>query len=68
MAQPSGCRNLNHTRGSNATVGHCPDCGQMLNASRASDGCGEDKHAGARRRQAAWCIDCGARLIKTFLK
>ena len=68
VAKSSACSNLNHSRGANALVAHCPDCGKLVNGSRAVDACPEPKHAAARRRQTAWCTDCGSRLIATFLK
>lgn len=63
----SSCRNLNHAR-PNAPIGHCPECGKVVNAGRVASGCSDDKHAAARRRQSAYCADCGERLIATFLK
>jgi hypothetical protein len=65
--QPTNCDNMNHRR-ANAPVGHCPQCGEPVNPNAAHDGCDDDKHASARRRQAAYCVDCGERLIATFLK
>lgn len=65
--QPAACDNMNHRR-PNAPVGHCPQCGEVVNPNVAPGPCGDDKHAAARRRQAAYCIDCGERIIATFLR
>lgn len=65
--QPMTCDNMNHRR-PNAPVGHCPQCGEVVNPGASQTGCGDEKHAAARRRQAAYCVDCGERLIATFLK
>jgi len=61
---PAGmlCDNMNHRR-RDAPVGHCPECGGVVNAERAAKGCDESKHAAARRRQSIFCVDCGARLM-----
>ena len=56
------CDNMNHRR-RDAPVGHCPECGGVVNAERSSAGCDESKHAAARRRQLIFCVDCGARLM-----
>lgn len=56
------CENMNHRR-RDAPVGHCPQCGNVVNAQIASMSCGEDKHAVARRRQSIFCVDCGMRLV-----
>ncbi len=63
----SSCDNMNHRR-PNSPVGFCPQCGGPVNRSVASMGCDGDKHAAARRRQSAYCVDCGEKLIATFLK
>ena len=55
------CRNLNHVR-SNVTVGHCPQCGAVVNASARVTRCNEARHALARRQQFAFCMDCGVPL------
>ncbi|MCW5892717.1 MAG: hypothetical protein KIT14_19570 [bacterium] len=65
--QPERCDNMNHSR-PNAPVAHCPQCGATVNPHVDPSPCDDDKHAAARRRQSAWCIDCGERLIATFLK
>jgi hypothetical protein len=56
------CDNMNHRR-ANAPVGHCPQCGGVVNAAARSLRCDESKHAAARRRQAIYCVDCGTQLI-----
>lgn len=56
------CDNMNHRR-SNAPVSHCPECGGVVNARIASEGCNETKHAAARRRQSRFCVDCGTQLV-----
>lgn len=62
MKQMNRCSNLNHRR-SNASVRHCPTCGEMLNDSIESVECSEEKHAIQRRRRSTYCADCGKRLI-----
>jgi hypothetical protein len=61
------CDNMNHRR-PNAPVGHCPQCGEPVNANASTSGCDSDKHAAARRRQSAYCVDCGERLIAAFVR
>lgn len=57
------CDNMNHRR-SDAPVGHCPECGGVVNARAATAvGCDESKHAAARRRQSRFCVDCGTALV-----
>jgi hypothetical protein len=56
------CENMNHRR-ADAPVGHCPQCGGVVNASIRAPSCSESEHAAARRRQAAFCVNCGAQLI-----
>jgi hypothetical protein len=56
------CDNMNHRR-RDAPVAHCPQCGEVVNANVRAGACSEAKHAAARRRQSAFCIDCGAALI-----
>lgn len=65
--QPASCDNMNHRR-ANAPVAHCPQCGQTVNPAAAGAPCDDAKHAAARRRQSAWCTDCGEKLIATFLE
>jgi hypothetical protein len=61
--RPKPCENMNHRR-ANAPVGHCPQCGGVVNGSvRATTPCSEDNHAAARKRQAAYCVHCGVMLI-----
>ncbi len=62
FTQPSPCDNLNHRR-ANAPVGHCPQCGGVVNAGVRARSCSEAEHVAARRRHTAFCVDCGARLI-----
>lgn len=58
----TACDNLNHRRG-NAPVRHCPQCGGVVNADVRLQSCVELDHAAARRKHAAYCINCGAQLI-----
>ena len=57
------CENLNHRR-SDAPVGHCPQCGAVVNARRHVEHCTEESHASARRQLSAFCAHCGVRLIR----
>jgi len=61
------CRNLNHAR-PNAPIGHCPDCGRVVNVDRVLTGCSAEKHAAARRRQSAYCAHCGEHLIAVSVR
>ena len=56
------CQNLNHRRAA-APVGHCPQCGGVVNAQIRARPCNETQHAAARRDRTAFCVDCGAQLI-----
>ena len=56
------CDNMNHRR-SDAPVGHCPQCGRVVNERNRTQRCSETQHAVARRHQTVFCVDCGARLI-----
>jgi hypothetical protein len=60
--RPNPCDNMNHRR-ANAPVGHCPQCGAVVNERHRSKGCGEAEHASARRSQTDFCVDCGTQLI-----
>lgn len=62
---PERCDNMNHRR-ANAPVGHCPDCGAVVNASIRGKACSETQHTAARRRQNVFCVDCGKQLISTY--
>jgi len=62
IRRPNPCPNLNHRR-SDAPVGHCPQCGDVVNSRFHVTSCSEDQHALARRQQSVFCIDCGTRLI-----
>jgi hypothetical protein len=53
---------MNHRR-RDAPVGHCPQCGAVVNAQMARRICSESEHAAARRRQSIFCVDCGTRLV-----
>ncbi len=59
---PNGCENMNHRR-ANSPVGHCPQCGRVVNAQVTRPRCSEAEHAAARRRRSEFCVDCGAQLI-----
>jgi len=56
------CDNMNHRR-ADAPVGHCPQCGGVVNAALRKTSCSEAEHAAARRRQTEFCVHCGAQLI-----
>jgi hypothetical protein len=56
------CDNMNHRR-SNAPVGHCPQCGGVVNGELTAEPCNESKHSAARLRQSTFCVDCGVRLV-----
>lgn len=66
MMEPFGqsdpCTNLNHRR-ADAPVGHCPQCGSVVNARIPAQQCSESHHAAARRERAVFCVDCGKQLI-----
>ena len=56
------CRNVNHLLRRYAPVGHCPDCGAVVNARVAAVvACDEEKHAAARHC-THFSVDCGAQL------
>ena len=63
--QPLACENLNHRR-ANAPVGHCPQCGTVVNERMRSAGCDDAQHLAARRTFAAYCIRCGKQLIAPY--
>jgi hypothetical protein len=56
------CTNLNHRR-SDAPVGHCPECGSLVNRQFHVASCNESQHAAARRQHSVFCVHCGIRLI-----
>jgi hypothetical protein len=56
------CDNLNHLR-PNAPIRHCPQCGGVVNATRARPTCDPAAHAARRKQQSNYCIDCGDELI-----
>jgi hypothetical protein len=60
--RPNPCDNMNHRR-PDAPVGHCPQCGGVVNAAIQTRSCSEDTHAAARRQQAVYCVHCGTQLI-----
>ncbi len=59
---PNPCENLNHQRAV-APVGHCPQCGSVVNERIPAQQCSEAHHAAARRDRAVFCVDCGTQLI-----
>ena len=65
--QATPCENMNHRR-PNAPVPFCPQCGAVVNDRLPVQHCSEAKHAAARRQQTAFCVDCGSKIIATFLK
>ena len=56
------CDNMNHRR-RDSPVGHCPQCGGVVNAQVIAERCSEEKHSTARRRQSIFCVDCGTQLV-----
>jgi len=60
--QPNPCENMNHRR-TNAPVGHCPQCGGVVNDSVRAAPCSEAQHATARLRHTVFCVNCGVQLI-----
>jgi hypothetical protein len=58
------CSNLNHRR-SDAPVGHCPDCGEVVNDRFHTSRCSAEEHDRSRRGRVAFCVRCGAPLIGT---
>jgi hypothetical protein len=60
--EATACDNTNHRR-TDPPVGHCPTCGEVVNARIPRRQCSESDHAAARRDRSAYCVDCGARLI-----
>jgi hypothetical protein len=63
--RPEPCVNLNHRR-RDAPVRHCSQCGGVVNEGIATIPCDELKHGKARRRQCAFCNDCGTRLMGSY--
>jgi hypothetical protein len=53
---------MNHRR-ANAPVGHCPQCGGVVNLGIRAQPCTETHHAAARRAFSKFCVDCGKQLI-----
>lgn len=62
FARPNPCTNLNHRR-SDSPVGHCPQCGEVVNERFHVSRCSESQHDQARRQQSMFCVHCGTRLI-----
>jgi hypothetical protein len=62
FGQPKLCENMNHRR-AKAPVAHCSQCGDVVNEDIRTQPCSESQHAAARRRQIAYCVHCGTRLI-----
>lgn len=60
--RPNPCDNMNHRR-ANAPVGHCPQCGGVVNSHIQARMCSESHHAAARRNRNMFCVDCGTQLI-----
>lgn len=61
----NACKNLNHRR-SDAPVGHCPDCGGLVNGSFHRVGCSDVDHDLARRQRSAYCVNCGVQLVGRY--
>jgi hypothetical protein len=62
FGQSAPCNNLNHRR-TDPPVGHCPQCGGVVNADIPAQQCSETHHAAARRDRGTFCVDCGTQLI-----
>jgi ssDNA-binding Zn-finger/Zn-ribbon topoisomerase 1 len=62
FGQAELCTNLNHRR-KDAPVGHCPQCGSVVNDRLPTQQCSESHHAAARRDRGTFCVDCGTQLI-----
>jgi hypothetical protein len=56
------CPNLNHRR-TNSPVGHCPECGAVVNQNFHVAACSAAEHEAARRRRSVFCVNCGIQLI-----
>ncbi len=63
--QSNPCENLNHRR-ANAPVGFCPQCGGVVNQTLRAAPCDEAQHVAARRKHAAFCVQCGTQLIAPY--
>ena len=61
--QEQRCPNDNHGRAV-VTVRCCPNCGDIVNAKIPIRVCPEQEHMGARRRQHAFCMNCGEQLLE----
>jgi hypothetical protein len=61
--KPNPCDNMNHRR-ADAPVGHCPQCGGIVNDRIRVAPCTEPAHATARRHQSRFCVDCGLQLVR----
>jgi hypothetical protein len=55
------CPNDNHGR-TIIVVRHCPNCGDIVNATIPKKMCAHAVHAMRRRKQHCYCVDCGAQL------
>ena len=62
LRQANPCQNMNHRR-ANAPVGHCPQCGGIVNPNISVAVCSEAEHALARRQRSVFCVHCGLLLI-----
>jgi len=62
LRQANPCQNMNHRR-ANAPVGHCPQCGGIVNPDIRIAACREAEHAVARRQRSVFCVHCGSQLI-----
>jgi len=60
--QTERCENMNHRR-TDAPVGHCPQCGRVVNERKHMANCSDAAHARARREMSVFCVHCGTRLI-----
>ena len=57
------CPNLNHGC-TNAPVGFCPLCGEVVNRDIPVRRCKEEEHAKKRREGNKYCVNCGELLIQ----
>jgi hypothetical protein len=62
FGKPNLCDNLNH-RKAEPQVGHCPQCGGVVNNRIRAEPCSDAAHARERRQQTPFCVNCGTQLI-----
>jgi len=57
------CGNDNHGRAV-VTVRFCSYCGAVVNGKIRASLCSKENHAGMRRAQSTYCVDCGEQLVQ----